>query len=252
MIDMMNGITDKKYTLYMHISPNGKMYVGITSLEPERRWNNGKGYYLQPYFSNAIKKYGWNNFQHYILAEDLTLEQADILEKAIIKKLDLTNQDKGYNLSNGGLKNFTMSQTTRQKMSQSRRGKLNSMYGKHHTEETRRKISEAHKGENSAWFGRKHTEEEKRKISEANSGVNHHNYGKHLSEKHKRRIAQNAPRNKSILQIDKDTGEILNEYISTRMAERQTNILHQNIGQCCMGKRKTAGGFVWKYKGVYQ
>lgn len=36
MISTMNGIIDKKYTLYIHVSPNGKMYVGITSLKPER------------------------------------------------------------------------------------------------------------------------------------------------------------------------------------------------------------------------
>ena len=36
-------------------------------------------------------------------------------------------------------------------------------------------------------------------------------------------------------------------YKSTREAERQTKIKHQNIGQACNGKYKTAGGYHWKY-----
>ena len=38
------------------------------------------------------------------------------------------------------------------------------------------------------------------------------------------------------------------EYESIREAERRTGIDHNNINNCCKGKRKTAGGFVWKYK----
>ena len=35
---------EKKWTVYIHISPSNKYYVGITSREPELRWKNGKGY----------------------------------------------------------------------------------------------------------------------------------------------------------------------------------------------------------------
>lgn len=56
------------YTVYMHVSPSGKRYIGITSQKVEKRWANGKGYKTQQYFYRAIKKYGWNNFQHIIVA----------------------------------------------------------------------------------------------------------------------------------------------------------------------------------------
>lgn len=40
-------------------------------------------------------------------------------------------------------------------------------------------------------------------------------------------------------------------YKSTREAERQTEIKHQNIGQACNGKYKTAGGYHWRYYNNY-
>ena len=46
------------FCVYMHISPNNKRYIGLTSRKPEHRWNNGKGYKGNSYFTNAINKYG--------------------------------------------------------------------------------------------------------------------------------------------------------------------------------------------------
>ena len=31
------------WTVYRHISPSGKVYVGITSMQPELRWSKGYG-----------------------------------------------------------------------------------------------------------------------------------------------------------------------------------------------------------------
>ena len=46
------------YTIYKHIFPNNKIYIGITKRKPETRWNKGKGYNSCPLMSKAIKKYG--------------------------------------------------------------------------------------------------------------------------------------------------------------------------------------------------
>lgn len=43
-------------------------------------------------------------------------------------------------------------------------------------------------------------------------------------------------------------GDLVNEYPSTQEAQRQTGIKYQNILRCCNGKRKSAGGFKWRYK----
>ena len=63
------------FTVYMHINKiNDKKYIGITSYSLKERWRNGNGYGENTPFGQAIKKYGWNNFEHKILYSDLTLE----------------------------------------------------------------------------------------------------------------------------------------------------------------------------------
>lgn len=53
---------------------------------------------------------------------------------------------------------------------------------------------------------------------------------------------------KSVLQIDKETGQVIAEYPSAKEAERQKGFDDSNIGYCCKGIRMTAGGYKWRYK----
>lgn len=100
----MNSVNN--YYVYMHKSPNGKVYVGITCQEPTKRWNNGKGYQHNEYFSRAIEKYGWDNFEHIIIAYNVGIGTAKEVEKDFIKFYDSTNPDKGYNITHGGEANW--------------------------------------------------------------------------------------------------------------------------------------------------
>ena len=52
---------------------------------------------------------------------------------------------------------------------------------------------------------------------------------------------------KPIVQYDKSMN-IITEYESLSEAARQTNINTQNISSVCLGKNKSAGGYIWKYK----
>ena len=52
---------------------------------------------------------------------------------------------------------------------------------------------------------------------------------------------------KSVLQFSKD-GKFISEYFGAREAARCLNIIPSSIIECCNKKRKSAGGFVWKYK----
>ena len=93
---------ENNYTVYLHLNKiNGKRYYGITSLKVEYRWNNGKGYKEQ-YFARAINKYGWDNFEHIIIAKGLTKDDAGWIETVLIAEYDTTNPDKGYNITKGG------------------------------------------------------------------------------------------------------------------------------------------------------
>lgn len=88
------------HSVYKHTSPNGKVYIGITSRNPVVRWANGHGYSGQPKFHNAILKYGWDNFSHEILFSHLSKEEACEIEMRLIEQCDSIRN--GYNSSTGG------------------------------------------------------------------------------------------------------------------------------------------------------
>lgn len=119
------------YTVYAHISPNGKYYIGITKQKVNRRWRKGKGYIHNAYFYNAIQKYGWDNFQHAVIASGITREEAINFEIILIDKLDTMNREFGYNRTEGGegQHGTTMSEERKVFLSEKMTGKGNHMYG---------------------------------------------------------------------------------------------------------------------------
>jgi len=52
---------------------------------------------------------------------------------------------------------------------------------------------------------------------------------------------------KPVLQFDKNM-KLISEFHSAKVAQDSTNISKVNIGQCCRHERKTAGGFIWRFK----
>lgn len=100
-----------------------KSYIGQTINELEIRWQNGLGYTtINSKFSNAIKKYGWNNFHHDIVetVECETKEELkdvlNSLEKTYIETYDSFYN--GYNSTTGG-DSYIFSDETKNKMSES-------------------------------------------------------------------------------------------------------------------------------------
>lgn len=102
-----------KYIVYKHTSPSGKVYIGITKQNPNRRWKSGHGYKQNKYFYNAILKYGWKNIKHEILYSNLTLEEACIKEKELISFYSKSNIC--YNIAEGGTNGNTRSRTEKEK-----------------------------------------------------------------------------------------------------------------------------------------
>lgn len=93
------------YCVYIHRNiVNNKAYIGITKFgdHPNKRWRNGKGYDSQPLFDNAIKKYGWDSFEHIIWDNELSESDAKKIEILLIALFNTTDQKNGYNLSVGG------------------------------------------------------------------------------------------------------------------------------------------------------
>lgn len=112
------------YVLYEHRNKtNGKRYIGITNNVSKRWYGEGKKYEKCPRFWNAIKKYGWDGFEHKILLTGLSIERANEAEQVYITKYKTCDKRYGYNIMPGG--NFHQT-----------------MLGKHHTEETKAKMRE--------------------------------------------------------------------------------------------------------------
>ena len=109
------------YSVYIHIFPNQKVYIGITKQEVKKRWKLGEGYKGQDYVYKAIKKYGWANIEHKILYTNLSKEEAEQKEIELIKEYKSNKREYGYNLTEGGsCPEFT--EEVRRKISESRKG----------------------------------------------------------------------------------------------------------------------------------
>lgn len=213
----------KEFIVYMHENKiNHKRYIGITCQKPTQRWRGGKGYKIG-LFKKAIDKYGWDNFNHIVLYEHLTKEEACLKEQELIKQYNTMDVNYGYNLCEGG--NLTL--------------------GYHHTKESKEKMSlirkGMYKGKDNPMYGK--------------SGILAPMYGKHLTEEHKRKISEakkgKANYHTKTLYKKIDQYDLSGNYIKTwesiSSIEKELNIKGTHISRVCRGKRKTTGGYVFKY-----
>ena len=85
-----------------------------------------------------------------------------------------------------------ITEETRLKLSESRLGERNHMFGKTvvHTKETKEKMSESRLGEKNHMFGKKHTEQAIQEMIEAKVGEKNPFFGKNHSEESKQRMKE--------------------------------------------------------------
>ena len=248
----------KNYCVYKHTGPTGLIYIGITKQSPENRWKNGKGYSHNPRFANAIKKYGWDSFEHEILKDGLIKEEAENLEVSLIKQYGTMDKKKGYNIAAGGYAN-SPSEETKEKIKQSIRGiwkdptkradMVNNMRGVKRSEASRKNISKAQRKRfekpeerlavSERQKGRVRSVEARQKTSESLKQY-------YKDEDNKKRLVEvrRKRRNRAKPVVCIETGEVFNAVID---AERKYSIGHQNIVKVCRGERTRAGGYTWKY-----
>lgn len=212
------------YCVYCHTNlTNGKKYVGITCKKPEVRWQNGTRYDHNSYFYRSIQLYGWNGFSHEVLHSGLTHEEACELEKKYIRDWNLRDRAFGYNMTDGG----------------------EGSCGRIASYETRKKLSNSLKG---IFLGRKLSEEHKANISKAMTGAPHpHKYGnrKPVSDE-TRKILSDSHK----IQVDMYTkaGEFVRSFSCAAEGAKYVGLkTYSDINRCCNGKRKSAGGFMWRY-----
>ena len=257
----------------------GKTFVSFKIRIYKHKWDAEHGKGGCRYLYNAIRKYGWDQFDVKILHIVTHETHGEDWEKAILKleEDEIRNLNSlapnGYNLMNndpsGG---YTLSTETRLLKSIAMQGERNPMYGKpgsmtgqHHSEETKEILRTQRLGVKLGPY----SEEHKRRISEALTG-------RPLSEQHKQSMSasmkargawageQNpmfgkSPSEENILKIrlanskpveqwTKDGSSLIATFSSFKEASEKTGTNPDGIGKCVNGrpKHKTAGGFIWK------
>lgn len=203
---------------------NNKVYIGM-SVNVEERWSRhktlnkiGGGLESNKPLYLAFQKYGIENFSFEII-EKCSVEELSDREKYYIKKYDcciLDGHDKGYNLTRGG------------------EGYLTNNY---------EQICSLWKGGmNQKDIANKLKTDEKTVIRALDSFNIDRSIRRSRAAK---RTAQK--RQRPVIQYDKDMNYIA-EYKSIAEASKTNRIDATDIGRVCKGRRRSAGGYVWKYK----
>jgi group I intron endonuclease len=155
---------------------NNKEYIGLTKRPLEHRWkqhiyesNKKDSWEWNTPLGNAIKKYGKDSFQVFVLEVCSSETELKLKEIQLIKERKSLASETGYNLTLGGdgRLGYKLSEETKQKIGQGNLGKVMSV-------DAREKMSVAAKkrcvGKLSPMDGKKHTDDALKKISQSSKG----------------------------------------------------------------------------------
>lgn len=229
---------------------NNKKYIGQTIRLFNDRINDYKNGLGNTYLNASFKKYGWNNFKFSIIDIATNLNELNEKEIDYILKYKSNDRNHGYNIENGG-RNSIPSEETKNKMSQSARGRKQS------DEWIRKRIST--KGSKEALkHGRPKSEEEKKYLSD-----NSPKYwlGKSRSDETKKRISNTKKENglskkqkkimcKRVIAYSPIDNKVLDIYDSTVEASKSHNISQSTISRRCSGKSENKGNVYFKYENL--
>lgn len=221
----------QNYKIYKHTNTiNQKVYIGQTCTSLRDRFGkDGIGYKGCKIFYNAIQKYGWDNFQHEILEENIAnCELANEREKYYISLYQSTNPEYGYNIQAGGHTQSLLSVKVYQyTINGEYVGCFNSMAdAMRQYNISSGKISECCS--------------EKRK----SAGGYRWSYSKQDNLEPYLKNTQSKPVHQYNL-----TGDFIKSYESVMDVVKEFNICHGgHISNCCNGTRETAYGFMWSYQ----
>jgi len=158
--------------VYQHIrlDTNEVFYVGVGKNKcriSEKRYRN-------KYWHHIVNKAG---YRIDIIAEGITHQEALNLERQLIKTIGRKDLGLGplVNMTDGGEGILNMSEETRQKIAQSKKGRT-------HTEEVKQKMSNSHKGKKLSEEHKQKVLSSKSKTKEYKKGSEHGMFGKKRPE----------------------------------------------------------------------
>jgi group I intron endonuclease len=217
-----------KAGIYKLINPTGKVYIGESG-NIDKRWSSYACLDVkkQPKLYDSLLNYGWENHQK---------EKLEFIDDPEIRKQREVQYIELYDSYNTGLN------STKKKRGPS-----------HLSIESRNKISKVHKGRKKPMTSEKlkgkskppRTKEHCDKISKALKGYKQ-------TEQHKlnksKAMKGKSVTSKYVLQYDLQ-GNFIKEWNSTKSACLYYSGKDMNgVSACCLGKQKTAFGYIWKFK----
>jgi len=235
----INGI------VYKATSPSGNVYIGITitSLKERKRIHlrSVKNDSNLP-FHNAIRKYKIKNIKWEIIDKSETWEKLCELEIKYIDEFDSYNN--GYNLTKGGEGTYGLKHD---KEWCARNSKIRKNFFKN--PQNREMQSLANK--------RAH-------IENPMQAFEHSNFMKKLYKKEsaKEKTAEGMrnyladPKNREVHSIQRGAkpffvfkdGELVGKWLTQRGCAKDLNLDYAHINRCLNGKRKSHGGYTFKYE----
>ena len=240
---------DHCWSLYKHTSPSGKVYIGMAK-NVKHRWRaNGNGYKGSTRIWYAIQKYGWDNFKHEILAENLSREEASELEKKTIREYRATDPMFGYNLTDGGYDGV--------QNEESRLRKSESLSGHPVSNEVREKLRRFHSIpiiclETMKVYGNSKDASADMGICSTSIGKNCNGVASHAGGFHFAKLSdfendtipifKSNPIGRPVVCIE--TGKT---YGSQREAATEYKVSSQAISHACTGKTETCAKMHWKF-----
>lgn len=196
--------------VYKHtrIDTNQIFYIGIGNDTNRAYSTQGRN----KHWKRIVNK---TEFKVDILFEDVSWEAACEYERNLIQKYGRMDLNEGslVNMTDGGDGQSNPSEETRKKLRDSK---------KNISDEYREKLSIAKRGELNHYYNKKRKD-------------------------HSMWMRKNHPNKKTIIQYD-IYGNFIKEWASARIVYNILGIHYKNISACCRNKRKSAGGYVWKFK----
>ena len=231
-----------KWLIYKHINKiNGKVYIGQTKQSVAGRWRNGLGYFHKKYtsvFCRAIKKYGWDNFSHEVIEDDIATQE--LANNREIYWIAVNNSYIGFDNSNGY--NMTLGGNSAEHLG----------YPVYQIEKNTYKIVREFPStaEASRFFGKSSNDSCIRMCCEGRKVSCKGYYWCYKS------AFKNGWRPKDnelvspIYQINDDF-EVVREFTSITEAHNKFGYSAGTIVQCCRLKCRKANGYYWCYKSDY-
>lgn len=196
---------------------DSKKYIGVTTTSVIRRWYSHYQKQTKPSILNiAISKCGKANFSVEIIGFANNKQHLDFLEEFFINLYNSKKQ--GYNIKSGGVECFSHSESTKKKISESKKGTKAS-------KEHKQKIS-------TALLGKKKSADH---VKNAAAGQ----IGRTVSEETKQKIRNKT--NKIEIKLEKEGNVFC--FSSKRLASKKLKINRYRLSEVILGKRNHVNGY---------